>query len=851
MKSRLTKIFFILLLFPAYCFNQQIWNQSKGPMGGTIENLILHKNKNIYATLANQGIIKSSDQGLNWDKVNYGLTTTDVLSIHSHNNGYLFSGTVAEGIFRSTNDGDNWQNVKRIDDLPFSDNVRAFTSDVYGNVYAGAQHSGVFKSTNNGNTWNKVNIGLTTRNIETMSSTPNGYIFAGTMTGLFRSTNQGTSWVKLNIGIYSADISSVHVTKDGVIYVGTYGQGIKRSFDFGDNWQKISYGLSSISGEQYPVIYSITSDDKYQVYASSYLDGIFYLDKSEERWYKTNNNLVDKTVYSLIILPGNQIVAGTSRSGIFISETNEINWKESNQGIYATDIYDISNGPGGYIFAAVFGRGIYSSADYGQTWNPENSGLTTPYIFSLVSNSQGDLFAGTFDGQIAGVSYGYGVFKSTNDGISWAPMNNGLNASWVNKLAINPVNNDLYAATLNGNSVYKSSNNGSSWIPVIEDETANAFAFNSNGDVFAAIYNQGIYRSSNNGLEWTSVNSGLQNNFNLSISRPETTNNYYRRFSRIDKSVRTNQKISDSQQSDHTTLNVTALVVDGHGTIYAGSYGEIYSSSDNGDTWNLLVSNLESGWVTSLVFDAQSNFYAAIDGNVFKSSDYGITWTEYNEGLINYTEKLMLADNNQLFAGTRGGSVFKSVSSSALALISFNALLEGSIVKIKMEVETELLNVSISVERSFDNINWIKIGTIPQAKSGEYHFRTDASKNQNTLFRLVQNDGSQIKISKTISGEVETTLASDFKLEQNYPNPFNPTTTISYLVPTLSNSQNQLVILKVYDVLGNEIQTLVNETKSPGHYSVQFNAADYSSGVYFYTIVSGNFKETKKMILTK
>lgn len=850
MKSLLTRIIFILLLFPAVAFNQQSWNQSRGPMGGTIENLIYHNNQTIFATLAQQGIVKSLDAGLTWEKSNNGLTTIDVLAIHSHDNGYLFSGTVAEGIFRSTNNGNDWHNVKRIDDLPFSDNVRSFTSDIYGNVYAGAQFSGVFKSTNNGNTWNKVNIGLTTRNIETMCATPNGYIFAGTMTGLFRSTNQGTSWIKLNIGIYSADISSVHITKDGVLYAGTYGQGIKRSTDFGDTWQKKSLGLSSVTGEQYPFIYSITSDDKNQVYASSYMNGVFYLNKTEDRWYKTNHNLSDQTVYSLLLLNDNTIIAGSSRAGILTSNTNNIEWKESNEGIYATDIYDLTSGPGNNLFAAVFGRGLYSSVDGGQSWKLENSGLTTPYIFSLAANSQGDLFAGTFDGQISGISYGYGVFRSTNDGASWTPMNNGLNASWVNKLAINPVNNDLYAATLNANAVYKSSNNGNSWIPVIENETANAFAFNNNGDVFAAISNNGIYRSSNNGLEWTSVNSGLRGRFNYSINSSLSENSNHRKFSRLDKSDLLNQKVS-GLETDCTPPNITALIVDGHGTVYAGSYGEIYYSTDNGDNWDLLAANLESGWVTSLVFDAQSNFYAAIDGSVFKSTDYGNTWSVYNTGLNNYTEKLLITDNNQLFAGTRGGSVYKSVSSSALALISFNALLEGSIVKIKMEVETELLNSSISVERSLDNLNWNKIGSIQAAKSGEYSFKIDAEKGQKNYFRLVINNGSQFSISKTITGEVETPVISAFKLEQNYPNPFNPATTISYFVPDLNDVHSQMVVLKVYDALGNEITTLVNEPKSPGTYSVVFDAGNYSSGVYFYTISSGNFRETKKMILTK
>jgi hypothetical protein len=83
-------------------------------------------------------------------------------------------------------------------------------------------------------------------------------------------------------------------------------------------------------------------------------------------------------------------------------------------------------------------------------------------------------------------------------------------------------------------------------------------------------------------------------------------------------------------------------------------------------------------------------------------------------------------------------------------------------------------------------------------------------------------------------------------LNQNYPNPFNPTTRIKYSVPQSSN-----VVLKVFDILGNEIETLVNEEKSIGIYEVQFDARGISSGVYFYTLTAGNFVENKKMMLLK
>lgn len=102
--------------------------------------------------------------------------------------------------------------------------------------------------------------------------------------------------------------------------------------------------------------------------------------------------------------------------------------------------------------------------------------------------------------------------------------------------------------------------------------------------------------------------------------------------------------------------------------------------------------------------------------------------------------------------------------------------------------------------------------------------------------------------------ETENTLVTDYYLAQNYPNPFNPSTKIRYSIPSVIASetkQSANVTLKVYDILGNEVTTLVNEEKPAGVYEVEFNARNLSSGIYFYKLSSGSFTETKKMTVIK
>jgi len=133
-------------------------------------------------------------------------------------------------------------------------------------------------------------------------------------------------------------------------------------------------------------------------------------------------------------------------------------------------------------------------------------------------------------------------------------------------------------------------------------------------------------------------------------------------------------------------------------------------------------------------------------------------------------------------------------------------------------------------------------GTTSDAKSYSFVDRTASGKVQYRL-KQVDFDGT-FEYSPVI--EVEAGMPRTFELGQNYPNPFNPTTLISYQLPVASE-----VSLKVYDVLGREVMTLVNGKQDAGSYNLNFNASNLSSGVYFYRLQAGSFVQTKKMMLVK
>ncbi|MCX7610972.1 MAG: T9SS type A sorting domain-containing protein [Ignavibacterium sp.] len=190
-------------------------------------------------------------------------------------------------------------------------------------------------------------------------------------------------------------------------------------------------------------------------------------------------------------------------------------------------------------------------------------------------------------------------------------------------------------------------------------------------------------------------------------------------------------------------------------------------------------------------------------------------------------------------------------------LNSFQVTQSKNDILLNWSTSTEQNNYGFEIERStiLTSLNygiWEKIGFVQGSGNSnspkKYSFTDNTlTKSGKYAYRLKQidNDGS-FEYSKIV--EVDFVMLDKFTLEQNYPNPFNPTTVISYQIPVNSN-----VSLKLYDVLGNEVATLVNEYKEAGRYKVELNVGQMSlsSGIYFYKLQAGEFTEIKKMILSK
>jgi hypothetical protein len=189
-------------------------------------------------------------------------------------------------------------------------------------------------------------------------------------------------------------------------------------------------------------------------------------------------------------------------------------------------------------------------------------------------------------------------------------------------------------------------------------------------------------------------------------------------------------------------------------------------------------------------------------------------------------------------------------------LTSFTAQLSDYQVLLQWQTSTETNNQGFEIQRKiiqYDNKGeWELLGfTVGKGTTTEpqfYSFNDDVSSLNATSFvyrlKQVDYDGS-FEYSNEVTVE-NSTFPERYSLSQNFPNPFNPSTTIEFTLP-----KKEFVTITIYDVLGNEVTTLVNEEFNAGSYKIEFNASTLTSGVYIYKITSGSFTQTRKMTLMK
>lgn len=295
------------------------------------------------------------------------------------------------------------------------------------------------------------------------------------------------------------------------------------------------------------------------------------------------------------------------------------------------------------------------------------------------------------------------------------------------------------------------------------------------------------------------------------------------------------------------------------GKNFLQSKGYIYKSTDGGLSWLLSKSDSLKTYTSVFFTDANQGWVSGLAGIIMNTTNGGTDWAYQSSGIGANLNAIFFIDNLTGWAVGSNGIILKTNNGGTpVEFISFTSTIKGNAVQLAWITATETNNSGFEILRGVyptnngtqNDIEWETIGFVPgfgtTTEPKSYTFTDENILSGIFKYRLKQKDFDG---TFTYSNEIEVKLnftPKEFVLNQNYPNPFNPKTNIQYAI-----SSRQFVTLKVYDLLGNEIATLVNEEKSVGEYKVTFDATGLSSGIYFYQLKAGNFIQTKKMIHLK
>jgi len=288
--------------------------------------------------------------------------------------------------------------------------------------------------------------------------------------------------------------------------------------------------------------------------------------------------------------------------------------------------------------------------------------------------------------------------------------------------------------------------------------------------------------------------------------------------------------------------------------------------------WFGTMSVAPNGRIDVIWLDTRDNPGTVLSALYYSnSSDGGLTWSpnerlsDYFDPHVGWPQQNKMGDYfdmvsdingaNLAWAATFNGeqdvyySFITDTTVVPVELLSFTATSNGKEVILSWTTATELNNQLFEVQRSFEGSEFATIGFVygkgTTTERQDYIYKDKISTDGKYFYRLKQIDYlGNYEYSDII--EMEIRVFNSYLLEQNFPNPFNPTTTIGYGIKEKGN-----VRISILNSIGEEIASLVNEEKEPGYHTVEFNAANLPSGVYFYQLKTGSFIETKKMILLK
>lgn len=709
----------------------------------------------------------------------------------------------------------NWYEVNP---YPTSNDIYQLNA-INSNIVYGAGGAGtVIKSTNAGGNWTL--LPYFAQNINAFSFKDANTGIAGTYNSIYRTTNGGVNWETILIaqgfdfysGAYIGNNTFI-ITANPVNLIGVLSR-IYRTSDLGANFTIQEYSRDS-TGYAFWETFFINN-------TTGFINGSCY--NNTFRLLKTTDAGVTwNYIYNSMPVPilTRSIYFLNENTGFVVGNFNYIgkttnggyNWIsiKYNPSVYGTgyrNIRFLDQNKG-----MIVGSTCLRTTDGGDNWRMMDS--------ANLNNLNDVVFLDNNNLIMTGVNAR--IYSSTNAGLNWSRMDKNIFGDYSNRTFTGCALLNPYKAIVgDGKEIFKTNDGGLNW----QKDTnilAGKFCFiDPNTGMTVSQSGYAIYRTTNGGENW------------FDKSPTDFNDRYY----------------------DVKFINDQTGIVAGYST-NQNSLFALRLTTNGGNNWIRKTHNYINYCKACEMID-KDTFYVASD-YIYKTTNGGNNWTnqtQYYDG--NYTF-IKFLNSSTGFAGSSGsnpwvGVLWKTTNGGALwyntyydysmyptsinfnpnnnIILTFSGYVNSEYVG-KIMLSTDMgINWSIVYNTSGENI-------YDMSFCDSIHGIACGSKG---LILFSYPPGKSTNVKNNSNNDVP----SSYFLYQNYPNPFNPTTSIKYSV-----SSNQNVRLFVYDILGKEVETLVNEKQSPGMYEVTFDGSKFASGIYFYQMKTGDFIEAKRMVLIK